>query len=246
MKKLSRDAVDEINIALGKEPFNAKNGAELYLRYAVNASLAKRFLRAPESMAKKIHWELSKLDDVSIGQYTQSEKLDAVTSKEIPAIILRIKKELEEVYKDRVNVQKALTDMGDDNSDATIKEAQRFGELADFLARRYEHLHSAKELYFEKGVIPIEKELFPEPDKAPDKEDSFGLKLLTDIQLSNRRRNLISSLTKDRNMLLYQTKTKQDEENPMPDGENRNTMKARIKEKEKELKAIEEMLKDKE
>ena len=58
-----------------------------------------------------------------------------------------------------------------------------------------------------------------------------------------KERNLISSLTKDNNKLLYQSQKKEKKENPMAKGPKREKVVKRIAQKEKELKIIRDILK---
>ena len=247
MIKVNQEVAAAIKEVLGAEKFDAKRAAELYMLHGVNGALARRFARNPEMMAAKIRWELSKMVGISLAEYVPGAKMvvkagGKKSDKSWPPIIDRIKMELRRIYPDRVELQKALSMLPDSNDADVVVKARQLGAAADALAARYELLHAAKELYFEDGTVVSEKDLFPEPEKP---QDEWGHYKLSDIQLANRRRNLISGLTKDRNMLLYQQKTVAAEENPMPAGKGRDQVASRIRNKERELKAIEKLINDK-
>lgn len=242
MRKISHEAVKEIKAVLSAETFDAKRGASLYLAYGVNSGLARRFARNPSLMSRKIHWELSKMVGVTLSEYVPGAAVKSVglkNNQSWPPVIDRIKAELRRIYPDRVAIQKELTQLGDSNDADVVVKARQLGEAADVLAARYEELNSAKEKFFDDGTVPKENDLFPEPEQP---KDQWGHYKLSDIQLANRRRNLISGLTKDRNMLLYQKKTVGDKEDPMPAGKERDQVASRVRNKERELKAIEKLI----
>jgi hypothetical protein len=144
----------------------------------------------------------------------------------------KIKEEMVNLTDKRSALQKQLRELGDGNDKHSVSQRAILGEGISKLSERIDILFIAKENYFQKGVEPNMEELFPTEKKPSIPE------------LMKREKNIISSLTKDRNKLLYQSQSKQEEANPMPNGPKRDKIVQRVKEKEDELADIRKILKD--
>jgi hypothetical protein len=243
---MNKETVEEIKAVLNAESFDAKLAANLYFQYGKNQTMAKTFIRNPSRYSKKIHYELSKILGVTLSQYKGFD-VAQVSQEKVPLpVINRIKEELKTLYPLRVDLQKQLSELPQDNSEETKQAAIEIGAKADELAVRYQLLYDSKEMFFKDGTIPDEDFLFPDEDNLEDNpnstlrdvEDPYGLKSKNPADVVNRRNNLISSLTKDRNMIKYQAKTTMPQENPMPEGEARKKIEERISLKEAEINAI--------
>jgi len=243
--------IAKIKVWLDSENKDRTIGLELLSEVTNNNRLVFRLQRKhnTKQVIEKIEWELQRY----------LPKVEADKPKPMPPVILRIKAELPILYNQRAELHKELVDLGEDNSEETMAKAVQIGELIDVLAERHQLLHDAKELFFKEGTEPNELELFPDPEtsdedegtesgsqgKDENNEDPFGLKVKDPVDLLQRKGNLISSLTKDRNKLLYQADKKLDKENPMPEGKKRDAVLDRIKVKEEEIQAITDFLKPK-
>ncbi len=229
----------EITLYLTEKKPDPRKGAELYFKYGKSSSLRRVFTNSPGRYLSKMRWELAKLIGVTLHNFQkgifETEGV-SVSKPKYPPVIERIKADLPVMYKQRVQLQKELTELTQTNAVDEKEKAAQLAEIIHELAERYQLLHDAKELYFNEGIVPDEKELYPEDEKNKDLADIDPVKLLKE------KKNLESSLTKDRNKLLYQSIKKLDEENPMPKGEARTKLEARIKTKEERLKAINEYL----
>lgn len=235
---MAENLKEKIEDLLKAESFDINKAVDIYLRYGRNKNLARNFARNPKRYARKIKWELSKMVGISIKEF--NGEAGKVGKKVFPEIILKIKKELSELYKRQSILQKKLVDLGDSNSEESKLKAVELGKEIDAIAFRYDELAKAKEEFFEKGTIPDEKKLYPE-----QKDDPFGLQSMSAADLMRRRGNLVSSITKDQNKLKYQSDTKLEKENPMPEGDKRKKIEERLKKKNEELKAIDDFLKEK-
>jgi hypothetical protein len=253
---MNKKTTEQIKELLTANEFDPKAGAQIYLVNGRNSNMANIFMRSPERNAGKIRWELAKMIGISLAEYQKMINPETSLAEKgsfIPQVIDRIKLELEKLYPIRVGIQKNITELPESNDDETKAKALELGEAADVLAMRYQELMDAKELFFEDGTVPDEKALFPEEPNADadaetkdagtrDEEDPYGLESKDPIWIMKRRDNLISSLSKDRNMVKFQAKTAQPTENPMPAGEERKKVEERIAVKEAELEAINKFL----
>ena len=249
---MNEDVKKEIIEFLQQEKPCPDKASELILKHNVNKHEAQVFLASPSRYLMQMRWALAKLISISLvdfqrGYFTDFRKKE---EKDYPAVIIRIKAELPKIFEQRSAIQKALTELGDANDEETRAKAKELGELATSLGIRHQLLHEAKELYFESDgkVVPDEAELFPETeDENEDNQESFEPKYVwvnDPVKAMQIKKNLESSLAKDRNRLKYQSPSAKDkQENPMPEGPERDKVEARIAEKEKELAAINDFLK---
>lgn len=232
---------DQIEELLNSNDFDYDEAVDIYLKHGPNKSLARHFARNPRRYKGKLRWELFKMIGGTIEEF--NGKKNVSNQRKFPPIINRIKEDLPALYNQRAELHKELVELGEDNSEETQEKAAQLGQQIDMLAYRHEALHRAKEDFFEKGIIPKEKDLYPESVK-PDDPDPYGLKEKNPKEIMKRRSNLVSGITKDKNLLKYQSTKKLDEENPMPEGEERKKVEGRLKEKEDEIKAIDNFFKE--
>jgi DNA mismatch repair ATPase MutS len=61
------------------------------------------------------------------------------------------------------------------------------------------------------------------------------IKAMTDLELHNRKRNIVTQITKYRNQLSFQSNKKEQKENPMPAGEKRTEIEGNIERLTKEM-----------
>ncbi|MGQ1890637.1 hypothetical protein ACT29H_09365 [Thermophagus sp. OGC60D27] len=229
----------KIEELLKSESFDVNKAVDLYLKYGRNKNLARNFARNPKRYSRKIKWELSKMIGISLVEFHGCQT--GKDKKILPPIIIKIKGDLSELYKQQAELQKKLVDLGDSNSEESKLKAIEIGKEIDAVAFRYDELAKAKEEFFKKGIIPDEKKLYP----SSKSDDPFGLQSMSAADIMRRRGNLVSSITKDQNKLKYQSDTKLEKENPMPEGEKRRKIEERLKKKNEELKAIDDFLNNK-
>lgn len=239
---VTEDIKNEIIAFLMLKNSDTDKALELWGKYGKNKALDRVFYRNARGNLDKIKYELSKVAGISMlnflnGVFDASEKIEPV-KEEIPAIILRIKDEMLGLFAMLSNWQKELTDLGDKTDEETQQEAAEIGAMLDSANARYELLFAVEAAYFKDKTLPDEAELYP----VVDDTDPFGLKNMEGSELMGRKKNLESSLSKDRNMLLYQAKKKLEQENPLPAGEERNKIEARIANKSACLEAINALL----
>ncbi|TLX73711.1 hypothetical protein E9993_14735 [Labilibacter sediminis] len=251
---MNDEVKQEIIYFLQQEKPDVEKAAELIQKHGTNKSEVRVFISSPGRYLMQMRWALAKLCGISLvdfqkGIFDDFRKKD---EKDYPAVIMRIKEELPLIFNQRTEVQKELVELGEANDEETKEKAITLGEIAEALGVRHQLLQEAKELFFDsKGeVIPNEEELFPEEVSEDEDNQETKAKVYDwagdPIEALKKKGNLVSGLTKDRNLLKYQSKSsKNNPENPMPEGPEKDKVVARIAEKEKELEAIIEFLKPK-
>jgi len=224
-------------------------GLALWGKHGKNRALDRLFYRSGDFAFQKLKYELGKIAGLTFADFKDGDIIvDAnplavmtlIPGKEgeVPSIVLRIQDDIFSLFAQLTALNKELVDLPESNDEETVERAAELGVQIDGLNARYDELYQAKEKYFTDKVMPDEKELYP----VVDDTDPFGLKGLDGAKLMGEKKNLESSLTKDRNRLLYQQTKKKKEENPMPEGEERKAVETRVALKEAKLEAINELL----
>lgn len=156
---------------------------------------------------------------------------------QFPKIIRRIKYEYSEKYKQRSMLHKQMREVPAPNTDGNCtKRAGLLAEIKAFSAEM-DFLHEFINEYERKGTLPIEEEVWP---KAKEEKP---VELPADIaELKKMKKNLQTSNTKHRNVLLYGQKTKADKEHPMPQGPKRARIELQIAERDRQIEAIEKKI----
>lgn len=105
-----------------------------------------------------------------------------------------------------------------------------------------ERIYLLKEEYFVTKIIPADLEVLlkvatgeKKVEEPKDLTIEEKIKAMTDLDLHNRKRNIVTQITKYRNQLLFQSNKKEEKENPMPDGEKRTKIEGNIEGLTKEM-----------
>ena len=133
--------------------------------------------------------------------------------------------------------------LGDSNEKEVVEKRQAISIEIDKLSIRMELLYGAFKAYDTNKELPDTSILYPEETKG----DGYEASSTNDIEkLKGQKKNLQSSLTKDRNMLLYsdKTKPKDGKKNPLPDGPEKTRLQKRVAKKEQDIKAIAQRIAD--
>lgn len=156
-----------------------------------------------------------------------------------PADVRRLVREYSGKYMLRGKKHAELRRIPEDNFPETVEKRKDLIDEIRVISDRLEELYKAFEAYEDSGSIDIES-LWPEDFKkveAPKKTFSVDeLKIL--------KKNIQSSITKDRNVLLYgsKTKSKDGKENPIPDGPRRTRLEKRVAKKEAEILSLDQQI----
>ena len=120
------------------------------------------------------------------------------------------------------------------SEDNVVKRAALFQLITD-LNDRMDFIYEFVHRYDKEKFVPTEEEVWPTQKNADAlPKDTDGLKRV--------KKNLQSSNTKDRNLLLFQTTKKQKKENPMPKGPRRKDIEYVIKQRIKTIDIIDNKL----
>lgn len=154
-----------------------------------------------------------------------------------PVEIQRVINDYSALYRERGKIHKMLVFVGDDNDDVSCAQRADLAAKIKETSEKMESFFEAFDAYKKEGVI-LTKALYPEPSgkKEPDPQPDQSVD-----EMKRLKKNLQASLVKDRNLLLYRTKTKPDNgtENPLPEGPGKIKLEKRIKAKEKQIADLE-------
>lgn len=164
---------------------------------------------------------------------------------EIPKIIQDAKKIYSGLRNKIREIDNTLFNLGTSN-DPDIS-AQRSKLLVERipLIELSEKIYVLKEEYFVTKIIPADLEdllkIATGEKKVEEPKDltiDEKIQAMTDLDLHNRKRNIVTQITKYRNQLLYQSNKKEQKENPMPAGEKRTKIEGNIESLTKEMELV--------
>jgi len=168
-------------------------------------------------------------------QHPASSIQHPASGTQYPAIIRRLKYEYSDLYNKRSVMHKQMAAVPTENSQVNMTQRAMLLATIKETTERMDYLYAFEQAYTEKGIVPLEEEIWP-PDEKPEEipTDAEGLKKL--------KKNLQTYNTKARNVLLYQSKAKTEHEHPMPKGPKRQRVEIAIKRREEMIEEIERRL----
>lgn len=179
---------------------------------------------------------LSELDSYRVeGQQPATSDDEPQYTTENGPVIRRLKYEYSDLYNKRSILHKQMAAVPTENSQANMMQRAMLLKKIKETTNRMDYLYGFEQAYNEKGVVPIEEEIWP-PEEKPEEmpTDAEGLKKL--------KKNLQTYNSKARNILLYQSKSKTEQEHPMPKGPKRQRVEIAIKRREELIEEIERRL----
>ena len=157
-----------------------------------------------------------------------------------PPMVQKLIRENSNLYMQRGKKHAALTRLPDDNSKETMDERIKLMDSINEMTARLEILFEAWDDFKKSKVEPDPDELWlVETSKAAIKAVMVSVD-----ELKTLKKNIQSSVTKDRNLLLYGSKTRQEKEDPMPVGPKRTKIEKRIAKKEADIKQLDQQIAD--
>ena len=166
----------------------------------------------------------SKQENLTIPSMLSKETKDRLDSKVYPEPIAKLITQYREAYVQRDKLMHQLADLPETNDDKTIEKRRFISDKMKALSDTMDKLYPQYEAYITKGNMPENKE---------QKHNSDGK--VTKEQLQKKRKSVATKILRSRNMLLYQTETKQEVENPLKDEKKVAKYKAKIERLTKEL-----------
>jgi hypothetical protein len=222
-------------------------GVLLLQKYHRNKRLIINISGNEKLFTERVCWEICKLAGYSIQDYqnlkqkpqvNQGKSKSPVKSQKkapdvtLPAEMERLISELSGLVNERAVLHKKMADIPDNNQPENVAARKSLLDLVKKSSEKIELLSAAREDWYNKQKLPDFTKLY---GKAPEKRAPSEM---GGIELMMKKANLESSLVKDKNLLQYQTKTKQVKKNPMPKSPEREKIELRIDKKEKELEEI--------
>jgi hypothetical protein len=163
-------------------------------------------------------------------------QINTETAKDYPQVIRRLKYEYSDLYNKRSILHKRMGLVNPENSPENITTRSVLLKEIQKTTGQMEFLHPFIEAFETKGVIPLTEQVWP-----PKKAEQLPM---DPVKLKKIKKNLQSSNTKDKNLLLYQKMQKQKTENPIPAGPKKQKLELRIKKREIEITKIDQQLFD--
>jgi hypothetical protein len=162
-----------------------------------------------------------------------------------PPEVNRLVKEYSSLYMQRGKKHAAIKRLPEDNSKETIAARVILIEEIKKMSDRMEVLNSAFQGYEKEGFSLDQNFLWPEAKAAGIGKQATGSPETIE-ELKAQKKNIQSSITKDRNLLAYGTKTKPKDGKgkPVPEGPKRTTLEKRIAKKETAIKALDQRIAD--
>lgn len=139
-----------------------------------------------------------------------------------------------DAYKQRARLARQRYELGESNDEQSVEKRKTLGESIDRLTNYMDILIAMREKYEKDGVLPDMDTLNNAPSAAEVKEEdgkpeeSVDYKSMSTDKLKTRRKSLTNQITRKENMLLYQSESKQEEENPLPDSPKRVKLEKQI------------------
>ncbi|MDL2308344.1 hypothetical protein LJC68_08970 [Bacteroidales bacterium OttesenSCG-928-B11] len=248
--------MDDIRAWLsGSKDWNT--GIILLEKYHRNKFFVKNFrLSNPVINMGKLEYELKKLLGIPLSDIFNKVNITKLPVKQItivkePKIITLAKEEIYNLYTKISIAHRHLFELGESNAaEVTAKRKQILDERAP-LIKRYEKIYLLKEEYFKTGVIPVELPSLLEkgdgeqdkkngPVKKGDNQNKFAA--LSDIELVKKEHALRVSIGKLKNRLAYQSLSKGETPNPMPEGPLREKLFARLSAFEADIESISNLI----
>ena len=152
----------------------------------------------------------------------------------MPEVMQTLVRNYSDAYKQRARLARQRYELGESNDEQSVEKRKTLGESIDRLTNYMDILIAMREKYEKDGVLPDMDTLNNAPSAAEVKEEdekqkkSVDYKSMSTDKLKTRRKSLTNQITRKENMLLYQSETKQDEENPLPDSPKRVKLEKQI------------------
>lgn len=207
------------------------------------AEQAREYAEQAEENAGRTDESAERAEESALKAENVAETLGALASGGVvdnpayPTVINRVIAEYSRLYNERGILKRQQNAVPDENTAENVEKRRVLIEQIDVLSGRMDVLYKVKTAYLEGGELPDERSVFPVAGES-------NLEGLSREKLTQLRNNLRSQITRANNMLNYQSQKKEKKMNPMPPCPKRKELESRIREKECELAALDERLKD--
>jgi hypothetical protein len=220
--------MDDIKTWLQSKNKDYAQGVSLFEKYHKNKMLVRYFSNGnPATHSKKLEYELKKLTGIPLrvlfaenaSQRSPQQKPVCVAITQLPQIIREAKNAVYELFTAISKMHRCLYELGESNSEETVKQRKELIKRRLPLIQRHEQLYLLKEQYFASGVIPVELHLLLKKHANSDTDtngNTSNLQALSGIELMKKKQAITVAINKIQNRLHYQSLTKLEKPNPMP------------------------------
>lgn len=172
----------------------------------------------------------SKPENLTIPSMLSKETKDRLDSKVYPEPIAKVIIRYREAYVQRDKLMRQLADLPETNDDKTVEKRRNISDRMKKLSDTMDKLYPQYAAYIAKGEVPTAG--------VGDKGNIPSLDKMNKGELQKQRKSVATKILRARNMLLYQTETKQEKENPLKDEKKVAKYNAKIERLTAELKNI--------
>ena len=140
-----------------------------------------------------------------------------------------------------------MFETGESNSEEVVKQRKELLDKRLPAIQRYEQIYLLKEQYFATGTVPFElprlikQHASTEPDDSHTCDDC-NFQFLSGVELMKKKQAVTVAINKIQNRLRYQTLTKGDTPNPMPDSPLKEKMVAKLAGLKEDLQKIQQLI----
>lgn len=164
------------------------------------------------------------------GELTIKEAGDRLEAGELtgmPQPVKDIVFSFRKAYVERDKLHRMLAGMGEDNSPEVVEKRKGMSDRIEELSMEMDRLYPQFDAYVKEKRIPDTEE----PEGAGTGTEGQGMDFgkMTVENLKFMKKSLSTKILRATNRLLYQSETKQEKANPMPDGPERVKYETKIK-----------------
>jgi hypothetical protein len=205
----------------------------------------------PATHAKKLEYELKKLSGIPLtvlfSQNAPEQKTLSVAIAELPPVIKQAKQALYELFTEISITHRHLYETGESNGEDVVKQRKELLDKRLPAIQRYEQIYLFKEQYFASGVVPVGlprliKEYANADSETPQVCGDCNFQLLTGVELMKKKQAVTVAINKIQNRLQFQSLTKAEIPNPMPDSPLKEKMVTKLAELKEDLQKIQQLI----
>ncbi len=161
-------------------------------------------------------------------QTSMAKSADTDSFKNMPEVMQLVVKAFADAYKQRAKLARQRNEIGENNDEESVAKRKEIGEQMESLTDYMDALAPLKEAYDRDGKVPDKTEfesialsVQQKQSAEPQSKAETDYKAMDTEALRKRRKSLTNQITRKENQLNYQSDSKQQTENPMPDSPKR-------------------------
>lgn len=154
---------------------------------------------------------------------------DDTRFRSMPEVMQMLIRNFADAYKQRARLSRQRYELGEANDENTVEQRKTLGDSIDKLTAYMDVLAAMREAYEKDGTLPDLDKAQELSSAAVAKAEGAGggkvdYKSMPTDKLKTRKKSLTNQITRKENMLLYQTETRQEHENPLPESPRRTKL----------------------